>query len=49
MFVKQTVIDDLKRRMRKYYTNANMMLRKFSYCSFSRCKMLHICLNITVL
>ena len=24
---------DLKRQMRKYYGNANMPLRKFSYCS----------------
>ena len=24
---------DLKRQMRKYYANANMLLRKFSYCS----------------
>ena len=24
---------DLKRLMRKYYANANMLLRKFSYCS----------------
>ena len=24
---------DLKRQMRKYYTNANMLLRKFSFCS----------------
>ena len=23
----------LKRQMRKYYANANMLLRKFSYCS----------------
>ena len=24
---------DLKRQMRKYYANANMLIRKFSYCS----------------
>ena len=24
---------DLKRQMRKYYANANMLSRKFSYCS----------------
>ena len=24
---------DLKRQVRKYYANANMLLRKFSYCS----------------
>ena len=24
---------DLRRQMRKYYANANMLLRKFSYCS----------------
>ena len=24
---------DLKRQMRKYYANVNMLLRKFSYCS----------------
>ena len=35
---------DLKRQTRKYYANANMLLRKFSYCSPDV-----KCLNLTVL
>ena len=34
IIVSETNCDgDLKRQMRKYYTNANMLLRKFSCCS----------------
>ena len=34
IIVSETNCDnDLKRQMRKYYANANIVLRKFSYCS----------------
>ena len=34
IIVSKTNCDnDLKRQMRKYYANANILLRKFSYCS----------------
>ena len=39
---------DLKMQMRKYYANANMLLRKFSYCS-PDVNLNVACLNLTVL
>ena len=49
-----TVLDDsdgdLKRQMRKYYANANMLLQKFSYCSPSvkccLCMLFNYCINM---
>ena len=37
---------DLKRQMRKYYANANMLLQKFSYCSPDVKYKILLCYNV---